>query len=81
MCRPFGRKRYFHSVETDFGMNGILNQLLNALGIESTISWVANPNTAVWTLIVLRVWQFGSPMIIFLAAIKQVPRNAGGGCH
>lgn len=58
-----------------FGMNGILNQLLNALGIESTISWVANPNTAVWTLIVLRVWQFGSPMIIFLAAIKQVPQE------
>lgn len=56
-------------------MNGILNQLLNALGIESTISWVANPNTAVWTLIVLRVWQFGSPMIIFLAAIKQVPQE------
>jgi len=58
-----------------FGMNGILNQGLQALGIDSTISWVANPKTAVWTLIILRVWQFGSPMIIFLAAIKQVPQE------
>lgn len=56
-----------------FGMNGILNQVLQAMGIDCTISWVANPTTAVWTLIILRMWQFGSPMIIFLAAIKQVP--------
>ena len=56
-----------------FGMNGLLNQLLQAMGINSTISWVADPKTAVWTLVVLRMWQFGSPMIIFLAAIKQVP--------
>lgn len=56
-----------------FGMQGLLNQMLQALGVDSTISWVANPNTAVWTLVILRVWQFGSPMIIFLAAIKQIP--------
>ena len=56
-----------------FGMNGLLNQILRLIGIDSTISWVADPRTAVWTLVVLRMWQFGSPMIIFLAAIKQVP--------
>ena len=50
-----------------FGMNGILNQVLQMMGIDCTISWVANPDTAVWTLIILRMWQFGSPMIIFLA--------------
>lgn len=58
-----------------FGMNGILNQILQAMGIHSEISWVANPDTAVWTLVLLRIWQFGSPMIIFLAAIKQVPKE------
>ncbi len=56
-----------------FGMEGILNQALGLIGIESHVSWVANPDTAVWTLVLLRMWQFGSPMIIFLAAIKQVP--------
>lgn len=56
-----------------FGMEGILNQALGMIGINTQISWVANPDTAVWTLVLLRMWQFGSPMIIFLAAIKQVP--------
>ena len=58
-----------------FGMEGLLNQALQALHIHSTISWVANPSTAVGTLIILRIWQFGSPMIIFLAAIKQIPQE------
>ena len=58
-----------------FGMNGILNQVLGMMGINTDISWVANPHTAVWTLVILRMWQFGSPMIIFLAAIKQVPQE------
>ena len=58
-----------------FGMDGILNQVLGMMGIDCDISWVANPDTAVWTLVILRMWQFGSPMIIFLAAIKQVPQE------
>lgn len=60
-----------------FGMNGILNQIFAFMGFEelAEISWIANPKTAVGTLIILRMWQFGSPMIIFLAAIKQVPMS------
>lgn len=58
-----------------FGMDGILNMVLGMIGVDSNISWVANPKTAVWTLVILRMWQFGSPMIIFLAAIKQVPKE------
>ena len=56
-----------------FGMQGLLNLILQRMGINSTISWIASPKIAVWTLVILRMWQFGSPMIIFLAAIKQVP--------
>jgi len=60
-----------------FGLQGILNKILVAIGFVdlAQISWISNPNTAVWTLIILRVWQFGSPMIIFLAAIKQIPAS------
>lgn len=60
-----------------FGMDGILNMLLSALGLTSIshISWIADPRFAVWSLIILRVWQFGSPMIIFLAGIKQIPNE------
>ena len=60
-----------------FGMDGILNMLFRALGLTSisNISWIADPRFAVWSLIILRVWQFGSPMIIFLAGIKQIPNE------
>lgn len=59
-----------------FGRAGVVNSLLHALGILSTAqmrNWTAMPETALWTLILLAVWQFGSPMLIFLAGLKQIP--------
>lgn len=38
-------------------------------------SWISNPNTALYTLVILAIWQFGSPMIIFLAGLRQIPRD------
>ena len=60
-----------------FGSRGIFNSFLSMIGLDSAAntSWVTNPNTSVYTLIVLLVWQFGSSMIVFLAGIKQVPRE------
>lgn len=55
-----------------FGKNGILNQFLGWFGIEGT-SWVSSPDYSIYTLVSLLIWQFGSPMIIFLAGLKQVP--------
>jgi multiple sugar transport system permease protein len=57
-----------------FGLSGIVNQALELVGI-SGMSWIGTPSTAVYTLVLLRVWQFGSPMIIFLAGLKQIPRE------
>jgi multiple sugar transport system permease protein len=57
-----------------FGRDGLLNQFLALFGFEGT-SWIASPDTAIYTLISLGVWQFGSPMIIFLAGLKQIPRE------
>ncbi|WP_420112020.1 carbohydrate ABC transporter permease [Pseudactinotalea sp.] len=56
-----------------FGANGLFNQLLGLVGIESSISWIGDSSTALYTLILLRVWEFGSPMVIFLAGLRQVP--------
>lgn len=57
-----------------FGVNGALNSVLVSFGIiEKSIGWLTDPRTALWTLIVLAVWQFGSPMLIFLAGLKQIP--------
>ncbi len=58
-----------------FDSEGIVNQGLNLIGIHATISWVSTPNTALGTLIILSVWQFGTPMLIFLAGLKQIPQE------
>ncbi|GHO51011.1 carbohydrate ABC transporter permease [Ktedonospora formicarum] len=55
-----------------FNTDGLINQVLGLIGIKSSISWIASPNYALGTLIILAIWQFGSPMIIFLAGIKQI---------
>jgi multiple sugar transport system permease protein len=57
-----------------FGKTGLVNFLTGLLGIPA-VNWLGNPSTAIWTLIVLAVWQFGSPMLIFLAGLKQIPQE------
>lgn len=57
-----------------FGADGLFNDFLGFFGVEGT-SWVANPDTALGTLIVLNVWTFGSPMVIFLAGLRQIPHS------
>lgn len=57
-----------------FGQNGIFNDFLGLFGIEG-ISWIGNPDWALSTLIVLNVWTFGSPMVIFLAGLRQIPKE------
>src|SRR5262245_61110525 len=58
-----------------FDGNGAVNQiLLKLFGIQGP-SWISNPDTAVYTLVILAIWQFGSPMIIFLAGLRQIPQD------
>jgi multiple sugar transport system permease protein len=55
-----------------FGAEGLINQLLNVFGIQGK-GWISDPDTALSTLIVLNVWTFGAPMVIFLAGLRQIP--------
>ncbi|MNC18790.1 L-arabinose transport system permease protein AraP [compost metagenome] len=57
-----------------FGVDGIFNQILGSIGIQGK-GWITSPGTALWTLILLTVWQFGSAMVIFLAGLKQIPND------
>lgn len=57
-----------------FSGDGVVNQLLATVGIQGP-SWISNPRYSLWTLIVLSIWQFGSPMIIFLAGLRQIPQD------
>jgi multiple sugar transport system permease protein len=52
-----------------FMSDGAVNAILQTLGINSTISWIGRIDTAIWTLVLLAVWQFGSSMLIFLAGL------------
>lgn len=64
-----------------FGFDGLVNALLQRIGITSEIAWLGDPRTAIWTLILLVVWQFGSPMLIFLAGLKQIPEELYESAH
>ena len=55
-----------------FAVDGVINKLLNTVGIDSSVSWLGEKSTAIWVLILLVVWQFGSSMLIFLSALKQI---------
>ena len=55
-----------------FGSEGLVNVMLGWFGVEGQ-SWIANPETALSTLITLNVWTFGAPMVIFLAGLRQIP--------
>jgi oligogalacturonide transport system permease protein len=55
-----------------FAQQGLVNIVLMKLGLEP-ISWLADEHYSIWTVILLFTWQFGSAMVIFLAALQNVP--------
>jgi len=55
-----------------FGGDGAFNAFLGLFGIQGK-PWVNDPDWALGTLMVLAIWQFGAPMVIFLAGLKQIP--------
>jgi multiple sugar transport system permease protein len=58
-----------------FAGDGVINMILHTLFNVNPPSWISNPKYSLYTLILLAVWQFGSPMIIFLAGLKQIPNE------
>jgi multiple sugar transport system permease protein len=57
-----------------FARDGLVNDFLSIFGIVGP-SWISTPQYSLWTIIVLAIWQFGSPMIIFLAGLRQIPTD------
>lgn len=57
-----------------FGSGGTVERMLGVFGIHVG-SMVDQPRYALLTVIALGVWQFGAPMVIFLAGLKQVPKE------
>jgi multiple sugar transport system permease protein len=57
-----------------FSTDGPVDNTLTFFGIELG-GWVGNVALVLPMMILLAVWQFGAPMVIFLAGLKQVPQE------
>lgn len=57
-----------------FNTDGPVDNSLSLFGINLG-GWVGNVNFVVPMMILLAVWQFGAPMVIFLAGLKQIPQE------
>lgn len=57
-----------------FDNDGLVNTLLGVVGVDGP-NWLSDPRYSLTTLIVLAMWQFGSPMLIFLAGLRTIPQE------
>lgn len=55
-----------------FMKDGMINHFIGLLGL-GPVNWLTDAKLALITLSLLQVWQFGSAMVIFLAALKGIP--------
>lgn len=57
-----------------FQGEGLINKIIGLVGLEP-INWLGSTTYAIWVISLLHVWQFGSAMVIFLAALKGVSQD------
>ncbi len=57
-----------------FSQNGLVNIVMMKMGLQP-IAWLADEHYSLWTVVLLFTWQFGSAMVIFLAALQNVPTS------
>ena len=57
-----------------FASEGLVNMALTAVGL-SPVDWFGDPTNALFTITLLRCWQFGSAMVIFLAALQSIDKS------
>ena len=57
-----------------FMNDGAINNILSMVGLPS-VKWLGTEGTAMVTICLLEMWMFGSSMVMFLAALKQVPAD------
>lgn len=57
-----------------FTADGLVNQLLGIFG-AAPVSWYGQPGNSMAIIVLLRLWEFGSTMIIFLNALRDIPKD------
>lgn len=57
-------------------VQGPVNQLLMAVGIDSPPRWLASTTWALWAIMIVAVWkQAGYYMVIFLSGLQAIPKQ------
>ncbi len=57
-----------------YAENGLFNQLLKQLGLETGIPWLTSPNWAIFSVMAVTVWKgLGYYMVIYLAGLQSIP--------
>ena len=57
-----------------FSAEGLVNMAIGAVGF-APVDWFGDPTNALFTITLLRCWQFGSAMVIFLAALQSIDKS------
>jgi multiple sugar transport system permease protein len=57
-----------------FSDDAVVDRAQTFLGMDVG-GWIGDPAWVLYCLVALTVWQFGAPMVIFLAGLKQVPKE------
>lgn len=56
---------------------GVLNTFLRTIGLESLATpWLADPNTALFSVAIVHIWQnMGFSMILYIAGLQEIPES------
>ncbi|MBW9090939.1 sugar ABC transporter permease [Rhizobium wenxiniae] len=57
-----------------FSAEGLVNMAIASIGF-TPVDWFGDPTNALFTITLLRCWQFGSAMVIFLAALQSIDKS------
>ncbi len=59
-----------------FARKGLFNVVWKQIfGAQAAVNWFGDEKLAMYPLILMSVWQFGSSMIIFAAGLKEIPES------
>jgi oligogalacturonide transport system permease protein len=62
-----------------FSTSGVINNILSRFHMQA-VPFLEHPKYALFTVSLLVVWSFGSSMVIFLAGLKQIPKELYEAC-
>jgi len=65
-----------------FSPQGMLQQVFDTLHIPITVDWLSRPNTALFVLMAVAIWEFtGMSFILYYAAMSQIDKEMMEAAH